>query len=548
MQNGLEMSSKMGRGDSYDTLDGSFDNTPLFNPFGRVDHYEQDNVHITVPAWSWKVSASVVAFVLGTLFIYSHLHTVKPDIKEAAHIPVEPGTASPESQHSAGGLLSTAPTDGAVEWAHFEDPHFTDDMWVIKGKFQGELIPSPVTFTISSTSKPGGVNDLCKEELDVWHINSGKCFTSLQRKPYSYHVTPPIGCDIVRWSEVGQRIIKFDQPVYNLHIAIVSLSHKYFFNRDFEILSDNSRNAGFDGNGKFEKSEKSCGLFGDSPCFELKRSEGKASGVIRFGGMTNMFTCFNPNSEGWHGMQLGIMLKPAGLIDVSNVINSVAPKKRPIPTQSKKSSISGGIGENPSLPSNPNPSSDEISIVSDKSNALIPPETVPVKPATGIGSKGKIRETPANDVSAMCDLAAALKMPKGFKGWSCTSGKPKLSVCDWYGVKCTSTGGIDSVVLPSKSIRGSLPQTIAKLDSLRVLDLQDNLIEGTLPRDIGKLASLEILSLGDNALKGTLPSALGKLSKLMTLQMNNNSFSGELPALFDRLPVSTKSNQILFQC
>jgi hypothetical protein len=75
---------------------------------------------------------------------------------------------------------TSAPNDGAVEWAIFDNNQaVVDDMYTITGKFEGNLIKNSISFTVLSTSKPGGVNDLCSDGLDAWHVNDGKCFTSI---------------------------------------------------------------------------------------------------------------------------------------------------------------------------------------------------------------------------------------------------------------------------------------------------------------------------------------------------------------------------------
>ena len=130
--------------------------------------------------------------------------------------------------------------------------------------------------------------------------------------------------------------------------------------------------------------------------------------------------------------------------------------------------------------------------------------------------------------------------------------------CRWKGIKC-SQGRVTKVSLAGGKVRGTLPNELARLGQLQVLDLNENpSLSGTLPEQLGRLdslanvylfgsalsgslpdlggcAALQELELSHCRLSGTLPASLGRASKLQYLFLESNGLSGTLPAALGRL-------------
>lgn len=372
------------------------------------------------------------------------------------------------------------PETGPLFWAHISDPVSAGKEFVVNGHFGNQ--GKPITFMLTTTTRPEAVNNACGK-TNPWTVNNGLCFESAQTEPFLFHVTPPTGCGMITWGMDGKRTIAFSEPVINVLFAIEEFQGKYFFEQPFDILSDNSEMDGPGGRGVLEKSERNCGLFADSvTCFQLSRKSGVASGVIRFPGSTQMITFFQL-AESKHGMQLGILY------------------------------------------------SKEYSVSMRTKSALQPAHN----------SEPAIEEfqpsSPSKDMFAMCELADSLAMPKQIKGWQCDNeGTATLPTCQWSGVTCDSKNRVTGIEMVSKSVRGTVPPSIDKLNMLMKLDLRDNLIDGTIPPNLAKIRTLQLVLLGDNKLENGVPPKMGRLPNLLTLSLNNNSLSGKLPFLFDKPP------------
>ncbi|KAH9659118.1 putative LRR receptor-like serine/threonine-protein kinase [Citrus sinensis] len=83
--------------------------------------------------------------------------------------------------------------------------------------------------------------------------------------------------------------------------------------------------------------------------------------------------------------------------------------------------------------------------------------------------------------------------------------------------------------LSDNTIHGSIPYQIGYLFQLITLDLSKNQLTGTIPTSLGNLRNLEMLDLGQNLLTGKIPPSLGRLSSLQTLELWSNQLSGEIP-------------------
>ncbi|CAH8305751.1 unnamed protein product [Eruca vesicaria subsp. sativa] len=101
--------------------------------------------------------------------------------------------------------------------------------------------------------------------------------------------------------------------------------------------------------------------------------------------------------------------------------------------------------------------------------------------------------------------------------------------CQWRGVEC-SQDRVVRLVLNGVGLRGRFsPETLSRLDQLRVLSLEDNSLSGSLP-DLSPLVNLRTLTLSRNGFSGALPPSLLSLHRLIVLNLSYNNFSGEIPA------------------
>ncbi|EOA13044.1 hypothetical protein CARUB_v10026045mg [Capsella rubella] len=105
----------------------------------------------------------------------------------------------------------------------------------------------------------------------------------------------------------------------------------------------------------------------------------------------------------------------------------------------------------------------------------------------------------------------------------------------WVGVTCTSDGTrVLALRLPGIGLLGPIPpNTLGKLESLRILSLRSNLLSGYLPPDIHSLPSLDYIYLQHNNFSGEVPPFVSP--QLNILDLSFNSFTGKIPATFQKL-------------
>ncbi|KAJ0230455.1 Leucine-rich repeat protein kinase family protein [Hirschfeldia incana] len=106
--------------------------------------------------------------------------------------------------------------------------------------------------------------------------------------------------------------------------------------------------------------------------------------------------------------------------------------------------------------------------------------------------------------------------------------------CQWRGVDC-SQDRVVRLVLNGVGLRGRFsPETLSRLDQLRVLSLEDNSLSGSVP-DLSPLVNLRTLTLSRNGFSGSLPPSLLSLRRLIVLDLSYNNFSGEIPSEINAL-------------
>ncbi|GER45806.1 leucine-rich repeat protein kinase family protein [Striga asiatica] len=135
-----------------------------------------------------------------------------------------------------------------------------------------------------------------------------------------------------------------------------------------------------------------------------------------------------------------------------------------------------------------------------------------------------------SDSTALFDFANTVKHARKLN-WN-----QSISVCtSWIGITCTQDKTrVNEIHLPGFGLYGPLPpNTLSRLNALRVLSLRSNYLNGTLPPDLLSLPSLEFIFLQNNNFSGELPLSLP--SKLRVMDLSFNSFSGEIPLVLGNL-------------
>lgn len=106
-------------------------------------------------------------------------------------------------------------------------------------------------------------------------------------------------------------------------------------------------------------------------------------------------------------------------------------------------------------------------------------------------------------------------------------------VQDWFGIT-TENNRVVGVNLRNNNLSGEIPIEIGDLDSLRYLNLGDeifggNSLTGSIPPEISSLSVLEFLGLGNNQLSGPIPEAIGNLSELRKIDLAFNQLEDPVP-------------------
>ncbi|KAI4321509.1 hypothetical protein MLD38_034879 [Melastoma candidum] len=100
--------------------------------------------------------------------------------------------------------------------------------------------------------------------------------------------------------------------------------------------------------------------------------------------------------------------------------------------------------------------------------------------------------------------------------------------CRWPGVQCVGFR-VTRLVIRDFPLSGTFPAgTLAHLDQLRVLSLQNDSLSGSIP-DLSALVNLRSLFLDHNSFSGNFPSSVLSLHRIRTLDLSSNNLTGPLP-------------------
>ncbi|KAL7602885.1 probable inactive receptor kinase At5g67200 [Lactuca sativa] len=145
-----------------------------------------------------------------------------------------------------------------------------------------------------------------------------------------------------------------------------------------------------------------------------------------------------------------------------------------------------------------------------------------------------LSSTPENDALSIL----AFKSKADLRNKLPYSVNSSSTYCKWQGVQCQTDGKVVRLVLEKLSLAGVFaPNTLTRLDQLRVLSLQSNSLTGPIP-DLAGLVNLKTLFLDHNSFSGVIPPSISSLHRLRTLDLSHNNLSGVIPvdlANLDRL-------------
>jgi len=116
------------------------------------------------------------------------------------------------------------------------------------------------------------------------------------------------------------------------------------------------------------------------------------------------------------------------------------------------------------------------------------------------------------------------------------------SECLWNGIKCyPHSAEILEISLENRNLKGTLPNEIGHLSSLKVLNLASNQLKGRL-FSVEKLKNLETLNLRNNQIQDQLPQDFNSLTNLQMIDLSLNKFMGSLSPSIGNLPFLTSIN------
>ncbi|KAJ9158832.1 hypothetical protein P3X46_024378 [Hevea brasiliensis] len=129
------------------------------------------------------------------------------------------------------------------------------------------------------------------------------------------------------------------------------------------------------------------------------------------------------------------------------------------------------------------------------------------------------------------DRKALLDLKRGLNdSWNRLSSWHGTNCCKWSGIACdNTTGAILAVDLPNSSglqpLGGEIRPSLAKLKSLKHLDLSGNEFRGKIPHFLFSLVNLQYLNLSFAGFSGAIPPNLGNISSLQLLDVSSVSLN-----------------------
>ncbi len=122
------------------------------------------------------------------------------------------------------------------------------------------------------------------------------------------------------------------------------------------------------------------------------------------------------------------------------------------------------------------------------------------------------------------DVLVELYHAAGGKNWSLPINSPNISVCEWPYVTCNDNLRVVALNFKEAGLVGTLPNSIGRLDKLKILYISGTGLRGTIPASLGNLTNLVRLSLVGLSVTGTVPLELFSLTSLIDLDLSNNAY------------------------
>lgn len=123
----------------------------------------------------------------------------------------------------------------------------------------------------------------------------------------------------------------------------------------------------------------------------------------------------------------------------------------------------------------------------------------------------------SGDASVLQDLKKSLNPPSSL-GW--VDSDP----CKWQHLQCDKQGRVTRIQIGHQGLTGSLPESLNKLTSLQVLEVQQNQLTGPLPSLAG-LSSLQSVILSNNNFTSIPPDFFKGMTSLQDVYLDYNPFS-----------------------
>ncbi|KAI8030328.1 MDIS1-interacting receptor like kinase 1 [Camellia lanceoleosa] len=95
---------------------------------------------------------------------------------------------------------------------------------------------------------------------------------------------------------------------------------------------------------------------------------------------------------------------------------------------------------------------------------------------------------------------------------------------------------LQNFIASNNDLRGNIPDQFQDCPSLSVLDLSSNHFSGKIPQSIASCERLVNLNLGNNQFTGEIPRPIAALPMLAILDLSNNSLTGTIPENFGSSP------------
>jgi hypothetical protein len=93
---------------------------------------------------------------------------------------------------------------------------------------------------------------------------------------------------------------------------------------------------------------------------------------------------------------------------------------------------------------------------------------------------------------------------------------------NWEGITIDENGKVVQIDLQDKGLRGSVPEEISALSSLRVLDLSHNMLQGEVPVCLARLDNLEELYLNNNEFEGYMDLEFSVMPNIRVMALQHN--------------------------